>query len=497
MPSRTALLASTVAAAAAAVVAAGNASCSTALDCSLNGLCTAGVCVCAAPWHGPGCELIKFKPVTFPQGYGMAPNLTTWGGGAIYDAGTKKYHSYISSMTNDCGLETWGENSRIEHGVADTVTGPYEFVDVAVPTWSHNAAPIALPDGTFAIVHIGGGTGAADGGRNCTCEVIPGGCPPPPPPPPCPAGYDIQGWRCYTAACAAKSGCTGSNHCDCGDDIGEPKLAPCQNRSSCAAEVARACEATHGCDKFTVIFGKSGTAGGAKLFGNASKLVPNKDWTGYVKIGSAADLQLEAAPATSAASSGGSTIHISKSLNGPWKPLSPNTLGGCNNPAPWVHPNATIFIVCGNSLKRSESIEGPWREVTTFSHAGGPKGAYEDPFLFTDIAGHFHLIYHVYTTDDHGETCTNSTVSAHVFSETGFDWHAHPVSPYGTHVELASGDHVVVATRERPKLFFNESGHATHLFNGVCGAPNCPGEAACVNCKTHAWDYTLVVPLDV
>ena len=34
------------------------------------------------------------------------------------------------------------------------------------------------------------------------------------------------------------------------------------------------------------------------------------------------------------------------SLDGPWEPLSPNTLGGCNNPAPWVHPrNGTIFIV--------------------------------------------------------------------------------------------------------------------------------------------------------
>ena len=95
--------------------------------------------------------------------------------------------------------------------MADTVTGPYKFVDVAVPTWSHNAAPIALHDGdgegagTFAIVHIGGGNGAADGGRNCTCEKIPGGCPPPPPPPPCPAGSDIPGYRCFTAACAAKS----------------------------------------------------------------------------------------------------------------------------------------------------------------------------------------------------------------------------------------------------------------------------------------------------
>ena len=96
------------------------------------------------------------------------------------------------------------------------------------------------------------------------------------------------------------------------------------------------------------------------------------------------------------------------------------------------------------------------------------------------------------------ETCTNSTVSAHVFSEDGFVWHAHPISPYGTHIEVAGDDaNIVVSTRERPKLFFNASGYMTHLFNGVCSAPACPGVAPCVNCKTHYWDYTLVAPLDV
>lgn len=114
-----------------------------------------------------------------------------------------------------------------------------------------------------------------------------------------------------------------------------------------------------------------------------------------------------------------------------------------------------------------------------------------------DANDHFHLLYHVYTTADMGESCTNSTVSAHVFSVDGFTWQAHPISPYGTRVDLAGGDHVVVATRERPKIFFNSSGHPTHLWNGVCGAANCPGVAPCVNCKTHAWDYTLVAPLDV
>jgi hypothetical protein len=48
---------------------------------------------------------MNFKPVTFPQGYGMRPNVTTWGGGAIFDG--SKYHIYVSRMTNDCLLKTW------------------------------------------------------------------------------------------------------------------------------------------------------------------------------------------------------------------------------------------------------------------------------------------------------------------------------------------------------------------------------------------------------
>eukprot|EP00966_Prymnesium_polylepis_P170082 3931733-Prymnesium_polylepis.3 len=35
-------------------------------------------------------------------------------------------------MTNGCPLLTWGSNSRIEHTVANRITGSYTFVDVAV-----------------------------------------------------------------------------------------------------------------------------------------------------------------------------------------------------------------------------------------------------------------------------------------------------------------------------------------------------------------------------
>lgn len=172
-----------------------------------------------------------------------------------------------------------------------------------------------------------------------------------------------------------------------------------------------------------------------------------------------------------------------------------NTLGGCNNPAPWVHPNGTIYIVCGGTLKRSEKIWGPWQTVTGFSHSGGPAGKYEDPVLYTDKRG-FHVFYHVYNYADR-ESCVNATVSAHVFSEDGYTWHASPVQPYTTQVEVEGQGTITISTRERPKLFFDRSGQMTHLFNGVCSATECPSEKPCVDCKYTHWDYTLAQPLDL
>merc|ERR1719223_630578 len=76
-------------------------------ECSLNGEKKGGVCVCDKPWSGPECSTMNFKPVTFPQGYGMAPKLTSWGGNAIEDPKTGKFHIYVSAMTNNCSLQTW------------------------------------------------------------------------------------------------------------------------------------------------------------------------------------------------------------------------------------------------------------------------------------------------------------------------------------------------------------------------------------------------------
>ena len=108
-------------------------------------------------------------------------------------------------------------------------------------------------------------------------------------------------------------------------------------------------------------------------------------------------------------------------------------------------------------------------------------------------------MYNTHENPPHGHECFNSTVAAHAFSKDGFTWHMSPEPPYTTQIELTNGTTVTVATRERPKMWFDRAGRKTHLFNGVCSASNCPDGPAtgCVDCKYANWDYPLVQPLDV
>jgi hypothetical protein len=106
-------------------------------------------------------------------------------------------------------------------------------------------------------------------------------------------------------------------------------------------------------------------------------------------VGGVSAARLEADAAIAASPDGGSTIHVSTSLNGPWSPL-PNSLGACNNPAPWVLPNGTIFVGCGGDFRRADHIAGPYTTVARFPMGGGPDGHYEDPQIYVDKRGHYH-----------------------------------------------------------------------------------------------------------
>ena len=179
-----------------------------------------------------------------------------------------------------------------------------------------------------------------------------------------------------------------------------------------------------------------------------------------------------------------------------YAPPRPSTNGAISadrySVARHIRPFILAVIVVVGRFSRTRSTETN----------AGPVGTYEDPFLYSDQRGSWHLLYHVYNTTEnppHGHECVNSTVSAHAYSLDGFHWFVSPHQPYTTQILLTSGETITVATRERPKLWFDKHGQVTHLFTAVCGAPNCPNgpPTGCVDCKFDNWDYTLVQPLDV
>ena len=47
---------------------------------------------------------------------------------------------------------------------------------------------------------------------------------------------------------------------------------------------------------------------------------------------------------------------------------------------------------------------------------------FEDAFLWIDDADNFHVLCHVYKYGEARDTCVNSTVSAHLFSDSGHSW---------------------------------------------------------------------------
>lgn len=203
-------------------------------------------------------------------------------------------------------------------------------------------------------------------------------------------------------------------------------------------------------------------------------------------------------PALSAPPSqhGGSSLHLASSVAGPWVP-STTPPPSCNNPAPMLHPNGTLFLVCdSNTLYSAPGIGGPWALVTTWSTPnGGPWGAYEDAFLWLDARGAWHMLFHVWTNQVESQ-CVNATVSAHAFSSDGLQWFVGEHQPYNTSVAFTDGHVEISPTRERPKLVFAGDG-VTPLFlvNGaVTGGSSCFPHW-CSRCKLLLKSYTLILPL--
>ena len=154
-------------------------------DCSLNGACTAGRCVCDPGWTTlpfgpnnsltPGCGYLDFlpSPITecgdacaFHGGSGGVDRKTTsWGGSVLHQDG--KYWMFAAEMANQCTLGQWTTNSQVVNAVSSSPLGPFVRQGIAIPPWSHNPQAVRAPDGTYVIYTLGPGFGLKKE-RNCT-----------------------------------------------------------------------------------------------------------------------------------------------------------------------------------------------------------------------------------------------------------------------------------------------------------------------------------------
>uniref|UniRef100_A0A7S4N9D3 EGF-like domain-containing protein n=1 Tax=Odontella aurita TaxID=265563 RepID=A0A7S4N9D3_9STRA len=160
------------------------------------------------------------------------------------------------------------------------------------------------------------------------------------------------------------------------------------------------------------------------------------------------------------------------------------------NPSPYLLLDGRVRIMVhsctspwgGEVLVEAPSWEGPYvpitSDVTTCTKCA------EDPFLWKDGRGHWHVLYHkMFDPPGNNPVPSPGWVGGHSFSKNGLDWS--PIErAYNTTVHYEDGMRIEMKRRERPKLIFDKDGVTpTHLSNGVISPEN---EGA---------TYTLVVPL--
>jgi hypothetical protein len=140
----------------AAISTAAAAGCSADIECSLNGVCTAGSCVCDAPWTGASCGTLSFA--TTPAGamdiYNVSDVRNTWSG-AIARAPDGTLHAFVPLYKEGSLFRV----VELMHGVADVVTGPWDWASFpAIANTAINPALCAFTNasGQFYSLWIGG-----------------------------------------------------------------------------------------------------------------------------------------------------------------------------------------------------------------------------------------------------------------------------------------------------------------------------------------------------
>jgi hypothetical protein len=137
--------------------------CATNVDCSLNGVCSTGQCVCDSPWGGQSCETLIYAttPASAKNiwvGANTNASLNSWNGPIVLDPKTMTYHAYVPIYEH---ASLWG-TLFTAHGVSSSPTGPYDWVSMPnLPVHDINPGAVTYPNtssstGSTTAVLLGG-----------------------------------------------------------------------------------------------------------------------------------------------------------------------------------------------------------------------------------------------------------------------------------------------------------------------------------------------------
>ncbi|OKL62224.1 hypothetical protein UA08_02151 [Talaromyces atroroseus] len=133
--------------------------CTTDDDCSLNGTCQQGTCLCDPGWVASDCGRLDLRPATRYTGYNRtAEGISSWGATVVQDPSDSRiFHLFMAQIAHNCSLNYWTPYSTVVRATSTSgPEGPYQFAGEVVGTFAHNPTVIySEADGLYILIHIG------------------------------------------------------------------------------------------------------------------------------------------------------------------------------------------------------------------------------------------------------------------------------------------------------------------------------------------------------
>ena len=383
----------------------GGGACTSDWNCSLGGECSsAGTCACDPWWTGRNCTYLNLQRAKPDAGF-RPPGYHSWGGHAAFDAASGLWRGFFSFMVRRCDLNSWTTNSATVQATAKEIDGPYTLLGdvdpdslapgmpaLLVQPWSHNTYLVHDPhEQQYLVWHIGSGQVPPSQWKNCSGDGAP------------PAGASADHFS-YVATSAARR---------------RLRLDPGSSSSSSS----------------------SATAAPTKpLDGRGFFVATSPSLTGPWNVSERIQVEVDI-PAS-----------------GYW--ADPGNKG---NPAPFIFPNGSALLFFSSAscppdwpgalapscigMATAPSWRGPYRAVGTLPITS-PES--EDPSVFRDPRGNFHLLTNV--NNCHNHCAAGVACGGHAHSRDGLAWSVLHVGSFGPVITFENGTVYNAAYVERPQV---------------------------------------------